>query len=83
MPAVLQGLRLRRLAALIPLMHRAEHGSGLGKFRYVVERTLAWFGNFRRLKICYERTGKHFQALHELAAAVICSQKLDGLKQRF
>lgn len=50
----------------------AEHGSGLGRERYVVERSLAWFGNYRRLKFCYERTGCHFQAFHELASSLIC-----------
>lgn len=50
----------------------AEHGSGLGKQRYVVERTLSWFGNYRRLKFCYEKTGVHFQAFHDLAATLIC-----------
>jgi transposase len=44
---------------------RVEHGSGLGKTRDVVERTLSWVGNFRRLKLCYERFGEHFQAFHE------------------
>jgi transposase len=52
------------------------HGSGLGKTRYVVERTLAWIGNNRRLKFCYERTGEHFLAFHVLAACVICSNRL-------
>ena len=46
----------------------ATHGSGLGAFRYVVERTLACFSQFRRLRVCYERTHEHFQALHEVAA---------------
>jgi len=45
----------------------------------VVERTLAWFGNFRRLKLCYERTGEHFQAFHDLAASVICARKYQRL----
>jgi len=52
------------------------HGSGLGRFRYVVERTLAWFANNRRIRLCYERCGRHFQAFHELAAALICARKL-------
>lgn len=47
------------------------HGSGLGQLRYVVERTLACFGHFRRLKFCYERFGTHFQAFHDLAAALL------------
>lgn len=31
------------------------HGSGLGVLRYVIERTLACFSHFRRLRLCYER----------------------------
>src|SRR5262249_13606053 len=53
-----------------------QHGSGLGKTRYVVERTLSWFGSFRRIKFCYERTAEHFQAFHELAASLICINRL-------
>ncbi len=50
------------------------HGSGLGCFRYVVERTLACFSHFRRLRMCYERFGEHFQAFHDLAAcSLVCS----------
>ena len=55
---------------------KTPHGSGLGRTRYVVERTLSWFGNFRRIKLCYERTAEHFQAFHELAASMICFNKL-------
>lgn len=62
-----------------PLGKSRKHGSGLGKTRYVVERTLSWFGNFRRLKLCYERWGTHFQAFHELASAIICSKRLASL----
>ena len=58
---------------------RKEHGSGLGKTRYVVERTLSWMGNFRRLKLCYERFGDHFQAFHELAACLICANRIERL----
>lgn len=31
------------------------HGSGLGKTRWVVERTFAWLHQFKRLRIRYER----------------------------
>lgn len=58
---------------------RDPHGSGLGRRRYVVERTLAWFGHFRRIKLCYEQTGEHFQAFHDLAACVICARKYQRL----
>ena len=90
-PKVFQGDRAYGVAVIIaavaamgvvPLLaphgKKTPHGSGLGKTRYVVERTLSWFGNFRRLKLCFERTGRHFQALHELAACVICAAKLDA-----
>jgi transposase len=32
-----------------------EHGSGLGRWRWVVERTFAWLHSFRRLRIRWER----------------------------
>jgi transposase len=65
---------MRVLCLLAP--RGAEHGSGLGVLRWVIERTLAWFGNYRRLDRCYERSGEHFQAFHDLAAALICFGKL-------
>jgi hypothetical protein len=50
---------------------------------YVVERTLSWFGNFRRITLCYEKNGSHFQAFHELAAAILCANRLTPHKARF
>jgi transposase len=52
------------------------HGSGLGRLRWVVESCLSWFGHYRRLKVCYEKTPAHWQAFHELTAALICAKKL-------
>jgi transposase len=68
---------------LTPLGKSRPHGSCLGKTRYVVERTLSWFSNFRRLKLCYERSGTHFQAFHDLAAAILCANRCAQLKSRF
>jgi transposase len=79
--ALVKALGIRPL--LKPLGKSRPHGSGLGKTRYVVERTLSWFGNFRRLKLCYERWGEHFQAFHELAAALLCIKRLIPLNTRF
>jgi len=56
------------------------HGSGLGEKRYVVERTMSWWTHFRRINFCYERTKAHFQGLHDLAAAVICANKLRAVR---
>jgi hypothetical protein len=52
------------------------HGSGLGKHRYVVERTLGCFSQFRRIRMCYERWGNHFQAFHDLAACCLVATRL-------
>jgi len=60
----------------------SAHGSGLGKTRYVVERTLAWFASFRRIRHCYERSWHSWQALNELAACVICANRLRKVRQR-
>lgn len=54
----------------------APHGSGLGAKRYVVEGTLCAFGHCRRLKICYEKCGEHFQAFHDLASVLLCYKRL-------
>jgi IS5 family transposase len=59
------------------------HGSGLGVLRYVVERTLACFSHFRRLRLCYERWGTHFQALHELAASLLVCTRLKSFRPTF
>jgi transposase len=59
------------------------HGSGLGHFRYVVERTLAGFSQFRRIRMCYERKGEHFQALHDLAACCLVATRLKSYGLQF
>ena len=61
---------------LSPRGKQHPHGSGLGTQRYVVERTMAWWNRFRRINRCYERTAEHFQGFHELAACILCTNKL-------
>jgi transposase len=61
--------------------HPVTHGSGLGKMRYPVERTISWFANFRRIDKCYERTGAAWQAFNELACCMICFKKLKNISQ--
>lgn len=59
-----------------------SHGSGLGRRRYVVERTMAWLANDRRLRVCYERTWRSWQGYHELSACVFCAKRLDRVRKQ-
>jgi transposase len=43
----------------------------LGRHSWTIERTGAWLGGFRRLRIRYERDSQRFYALAMLACAVI------------
>jgi hypothetical protein len=63
--------------------NESAHGSGLGVFRYVVERTLACFSHFRRLRLCYERWPEHFQAFHDLAACCLVATRLKHYELQF
>lgn len=72
----IQELKARHIRPLVKRRGSCNHGSGLGKTRYVVERCLSWFNNWRRLRLCYERVPEHFQAFHDLAAALICARRL-------
>jgi transposase len=51
-----------------------EHGSGLGRHRWVVERTFAWLHNRRRLLIRTDRGGDIHEGFLALASAV-CGQR--------
>jgi transposase len=55
---------------------RVAHGSGLGKIRWVVERTISWLKGLRRLRIRYDRLGVTQDAWDTLAACVICFRLL-------
>ncbi len=48
------------------------HGSGLGKVRWVVERTIGWLKGLRRMRVRYDRLGVIMDAWTSLAAGVIC-----------
>lgn len=49
-----------------------DHGSGLGVFRWVVERTLSWLHQFRRLRVRYERRADIHQAFLIIGCILIC-----------
>jgi transposase len=50
-----------------------EHGSGLGIYRWVVERTASWLHSFRRLRLRTDRNGMVHDAFVALGSAIICS----------
>ena len=56
---------------------RTEHGSGLGVFRWVVERTNSWLHGFRKLRFVTEKTNPTKYAFFDLAMALICFRFLD------
>jgi transposase len=53
-----------------------EHGSGLGLFRWVVQRTISWLHQFRRLRVRYERRADIHMAFLKPGCIVICHRCL-------
>jgi transposase len=57
-------------------MRRTTHGSGLGRWRWVVERTFAWLNQFRRLRVRYDKRADIHEAFLSLGCALICWRSL-------
>ena len=55
---------------------RTEHGSGLGKVRYVAEQTQALLHQFKRLRTRYDRRDDIHESFLDLACSVICWRRL-------
>ena len=72
-----QELRARHIA---PALARrgAEHGSGLGGYRWVVERTLGWLHQLRRLRVRYERRADIHETFLSLGCSIICFRRLSS-----
>ncbi len=66
-----KALRKRGIKARIA-RRGIESSERLGRYRWVVERTLSWLSRFRRLKVRYERRADIHQAFLELGCALIC-----------
>ncbi|SIT45009.1 hypothetical protein BN2475_510064 [Paraburkholderia ribeironis] len=54
-----------------------RHGSGLGKTRWVVERTISWLHNFRRLRIRFERLAFIHEAFMKIACCINAFQQVN------
>lgn len=55
---------------------RTEHGTGLGRFRWVIERSFAWLHQFKRLLVRYQRRADIHEAFLSLACSLICWRRL-------
>jgi transposase len=51
-------------------------GTGLGAVRWVVERTIAWLHQFRRLRVRYEKRADIHEASLSTGCCVICFRRL-------
>jgi transposase len=49
-----------------------DHGSHLGRVRWVVERTISWVKGLRRMRIRYDRSATSIDAWTSIAGAVVC-----------
>jgi transposase len=55
----------------------SEHGSGLGRVRWVVERTFAWLHHFKRLLVRYDRRADIHRAFLALGCCLVCFRRLE------
>ena len=73
--------KYRRLLRARGIRHRiarrqTKHGSGLGQWRWVIERTFAWLHAFKRLATRYKRRGDIHAGLLGLGCCIICLRRL-------
>jgi transposase len=69
---------LLRRHGIKPMIARlgVAHGSGLGKVRWVVERTFAWLHQLKRLSVRSEVRANMHQGLLELVCSIVCLRRL-------
>jgi transposase len=60
---------------------QSEHGSGLGRHRWVVERTFAWLHSRRRLLIRTDRRDDIHEGFLALACCLICWRRLETISE--
>jgi transposase len=67
-------LRARRITPEIARRQTA-HGSRLGRYRWVVERTFAWLHHYKRLLVRYDRRHEIHEAFLALACCLVCFRR--------
>ena len=75
--ALRQELRKRKI---VPRIARrgSDSSARLGRYRWVVERTISWQQGFRRLRVRDEKRDDIHEALVDLANAMICWGRING-----
>jgi transposase len=68
-------LRARNITPEIA-RRQTEHRSGLGRVRWVVERTFAWLHNYKRLLVRNDRRHEIHEAFLALACCLVCFRRL-------
>lgn len=70
-----------RACGIVPAIARrgTPHGSGLGVYRWVVERTFAWLHGFERHRIRSERRADIHEAFLKLACCLITHRQVLSL----
>jgi len=68
-----------RARGIMPLIarRRTANGSGLGVTRWVIERTLSWLHQFRRLRVRYERRSDIHESFLTIGCCLICWRFLE------
>jgi transposase len=74
-PSRRRELRQRGIKAEIA-RRNSEHGSALGRHRWVVERTFAWLHQFKRLLVRYDRRADIHEAFLALGCCLVCYRRL-------
>lgn len=69
----------RGIEPLLPKRGVPDTGPSLGHQRWMVERTISWLHQNRRLRIRYERRPDIHQALLLIGCALICFRTIDPL----
>ena len=68
---------LRRLGITPEIARRnTAHGSGLGRYRWVVERTFAWLHHFKRLLVRYDRHQHIHEGFLAIGCCLVCFRRL-------
>jgi len=70
--------RPMRERGIMPMIAKrnTEHGSGLGKVRWVVESTISWLFKQRRLRVRYEKRDDIHDAFLSTACLLICWHRI-------